>query len=191
MPEPELQQLYKTWFVVARWFGSATRTHMRSVSTTAGRRDITLGGDVLLSHGEEIELQQAMVSSNITSRSVVCLRIYRHFPALMGSLGGPTATKKTLTNAARTQSGVHLAVRCSQHILGTRFWFFARHCMQNASCIACATDGNAKRPTSGYQRNGPWFRTRSEGRTRVEAVYKIDAVYLTTPDSVSVVHVLV
>ena len=56
---------------------------------------------------------------------------------------------------------------------------------------ACATDGNTKRPTSGYQRNGPWFRARSDGRTRVEAIYKIDAVYLTTPDSVSVVHVLI
>ena len=56
---------------------------------------------------------------------------------------------------------------------------------------ACATDGNAKRPTSGYQRNGPWFRARCDGRTRVEAVYKIDAVYLTIPDSVSVGHVLV
>ena len=56
---------------------------------------------------------------------------------------------------------------------------------------ACATDGNAKRPTSGYQRNGPWFRARSDGRTRVEAIYKIDAMYLSTPDSVSVVHVLI
>ena len=56
---------------------------------------------------------------------------------------------------------------------------------------ACATYGNAKRPTSGYQRNGPWFRARCDGRTRVEAVYKIDAVYLTIPDSVSVGHVLV
>ena len=55
---------------------------------------------------------------------------------------------------------------------------------------ACATDDNAKRPTSGYQRNGPWFRARSDGRTRVEAIYKIDAVYLTTPDPMSVVHVL-
>ena len=36
-----------------------------------------------------------------------------------------------------------------------------------------------------------WFRARSEGRTRVEAIYKIDAVYLTTPDSVNVVYVLV
>ena len=56
---------------------------------------------------------------------------------------------------------------------------------------ACATDDNTKRPTSGHQRNWPWFRARRDELMRVESIYRIDAVYLTTPDSVSVVHVLI
>ena len=64
------------------------KVKVRSVSTAAGTRKITLSGDVLLAHGEETDLQQAMVSSNVTSSSVVCLRIYRHFPALRSLLVG-------------------------------------------------------------------------------------------------------
>ena len=67
-----------------------------------------------------------------------------------------------------------------------------RSCALGFSLIyACATDDNTKRPTSGHQRNWPWFRARCDELMRVESIYRIDAVYLTTPDSVSVVHVLI